>query len=302
MFEITRSTCTVFGLTLHWYGVLIASAVLLAVLVCFAREKRLGLKEGTGVDLALVCVPAGVVAARVYYVLFNWSAYAAHPVEALYLWQGGLAVYGGVIGGAIGAWIYARAKKIPFPRIADLVAPALALAQCIGRWGNFLNQEAYGVEIADPALHFFPIAVRIGEVWHCATFFYESAWCALIVILLLIGEKKGFFRRAGDTFLSYLLLYAAERAIVEGLRTDSLYLGVFRVSQLLSLAAVLALLILLALRERGAPIALRIAPIAALAASAACIAGNLPLPAAILMLLTLALALRLYNIKIKTIS
>lgn len=293
MFEITRSTCTLFGLTIHWYGVLIASAVLLAVLTCLARERRLGLKKDTSVDLALVCVPSGVIAARLYYVIFNWSVYAARPIEALYLWQGGLAVYGGVIGGAIGAWLYARAKRISFRSIADLVAPALALAQCVGRWGNFLNQEAYGVEIVNPALRFFPIAVRIGGSWHCATFFYESAWCALIAALLLIGEKKRFFHRRGDSFLAYLTLYAAERAIVEGLRTDSLYLGALRVSQLVSLAALLALLILLAMRSKGAPIVLRLAPMIALAASAACVAGEKLLPAAGLMLITLALALLL---------
>ena len=242
MFAITRTDCTVFGITLRWYGVLIALAVLAAYLVCTLRERRLGLPEGTGLDLALVCVPVGVVCARAYYVAFNWQAYAANPVEALMLWKGGLAIYGGAIGGTVGAWIYARIRKIPFGRLADLTAPALALAQSVGRWGNFLNREAYGIAVRNPSLRFFPIAVKISGEWHLATFFYESAWCACVAAALLIAEKKRRFKRTGDAFLWYILLYAAERAVVEGLRTDSLMLGGLRVSQLLSLAVLAVLL------------------------------------------------------------
>ena len=252
MFELTRSTLTIFGFTIHWYGVLIALGVLGAVLLAWLREERLGLKRETTLDLALICVPVGILCARLYYVIFSWDYYAAHPAEILDIRGGGLAIYGGVIGGVLAGWIYSRVKKIPFGTLADLVAPGLAFGQAVGRWGNFLNQEAYGAAVTNPHLHIFPLSVYIeGSGWHYATFFYESLWCALICIFLLIAEKRGFFKRKGDTFLWYLFLYALERCLVEGLRTDSLYIGPLRVSQALSLTVLLVLQIGLCLRLRG---------------------------------------------------
>ena len=252
MFELTRSTLTIFGFTIHWYGVLIALGVLGAVLLAWLREERLGLKRETTLDLALICVPVGILCARLYYVLFSWDYYAAHPAEILDIRGGGLAIYGGVIGGVLAGWIYSRVKKIPFGTLADLVAPGLAFGQAVGRWGNFLNQEAYGAAVTKAHLHIFPLSVYIeGSGWYYATFFYESLWCALICIFLLIAEKRGFFKRKGDTFLWYLFLYALERCLVEGLRTDSLYIGPLRVSQALSLTVLLVLQIGLCLRLRG---------------------------------------------------
>ena len=184
--------------------------------------------------------------------LFSWDYYAAHPAEILDLRGGGLAIYGGVIGGVLAGFLYSRVKKIPFGTLADLVAPGLAFGQAVGRWGNFLNQEAYGALVTKAQFQFFPLSVYIeGSGWHWATFFYESLWCALICILLLTAERRGFFQRRGDTFLCYLFLYALERCLVEGLRTDSLYIGPLRVSQLLSLGVLLILQIGLCLRLRG---------------------------------------------------
>ena len=252
MFELTRSTLTIFGFSIHWYGVLIALGVLGAVLLAWRREERLGLKKETTLDLALICVPVGILCARLYYVLFSWDYYAAHPAKILDLRGGGLAIYGGVIGGVLAGWIYSRVKKVSFGTLADLVAPGLAFGQAVGRWGNFLNQEAYGAAVTNAKMQFFPLSIYIeGSGWHWATFFYESLWCALICIFLLIAERRGFFRRKGDTFLWYLFLYALERCLVEGLRTDSLYIGPLRVSQLLSLTVLLILQIGLCLRLRG---------------------------------------------------
>ena len=261
MFEITRSALILFGFELHWYGLLIAAGVLAAVLLACSREKRLGLERDTALNVALLAVPVAIVCARLYYVLFSWEYYAAHPQEILNIRQGGLAIYGGVIGGVLTGWIYCRVKKISFPKGLDLAAPSIALGQAIGRWGNFFNQEAYGAAVTKPGLQFFPLAVSIeGSGWHWATFFYESLWCALIVAFILTGERKRFFRRDGDIFGSYLLLYGLERALVEGLRTDSLYLGPIRVSQLLSLALVLFVCIRLGSRMKGSSFALRILP------------------------------------------
>ena len=232
---------TVFGLNIHWYGVIIAVGMALAVALAAARERRLGLPRDTAVDLALVGIPSAIVCARLYYVLFSWREYAADPVRALYIWEGGLAIYGGILGGVAAGWLYARRKKLPFLKLADLAAPSFALGQGIGRWGNFINQEAYGAVAAHPWQEHFPLSVwiRADGHWHYATFFYESVWCLCIAAALLAAERRGRFHKDGEVFEAYVFLYALERALVEGLRTDSLYLGPLRVSQLVSLGALL---------------------------------------------------------------
>jgi len=252
MFEITQSGIAIFGLELRWYGILIALGVFLAVLLAMRREKKLSLPKDTALNIALIGVPVGIVCARIYYVVFSWQDYAGSLADIVNIRQGGLAIYGGVIGGVLSGAIYSAVKKVKLSSIADLAAPSLALGQAIGRWGNFFNQEAYGAAISNPRMQFFPLGVMIdGSGWHYATFFYESVWCALIVCLLLAGEKKRLFKRNGDIFLSYQLLYAAERSFVEGLRTDSLYLGPLRVSQMLSVIVVIAVACVFALRSRS---------------------------------------------------
>lgn len=295
MFEITRSTLTVFGFELHWYGILIVLGVLLAVLLACAREKKLGLKKDTALDIALIALPAAIVCARAYYVIFRWEYYAANPGDILNIRQGGLAIYGGIIGGILAGWLYCRARKIPASRGLDLAAPSIALGQAIGRWGNFLNQEAYGAAVMNPRLQFFPLSVYIeNSGWHYAAFFYESAWCLLIVLFLLAAEKKRFFKRSGDIFGAYLLLYTLERALVEGLRTDSLYLGPLRVSQLLSLAAALAVCLLLARRKGRLPAGLKILPACAVILLAAALAYNSAVLSVALALVSAGLAAVVY--------
>ena len=256
MIKWTRDALLIGDLSLHYYGMLIALGVLLGVFLAMKRESRLGLAKDTTIDLALVGVPAALVGARLYYVAFSWDFYKDDLWKILSVREGGMAIYGGVLAALLAGWIFSRVRKVPFASLADLAAPSLALGQAIGRWGNFVNQEAYGYAVTDPALCRFPIAVFIEADgrWHLATFFYESAWCFLIVAFILLMERKGRLRRPGDAFLWYLFLYGAERAVVEGLRTDSLMLGPVRVSQLL--AALLALgsltaLILRARRKKG---------------------------------------------------
>lgn len=250
MITFSATGFTFLGASVRWYGLLIALGIALGILLALSREKRFGLPGDTVIDLALCGVPAAIVGARLYYVAFSWRLYAANPVSALYVWEGGLAIYGGLLGGLAAGLVYARRKRLSFLTLADLVAPSLALGQAVGRWGNFFNQEAYGAAVANPGLRRFPIAVfiRADGLWHYATFFYESAWCLLIVIFLLAADRRGLFRRPGDTFLTYVLLYAVERALVEGLRTDSLYWGPVRVSQALSAAAAVACAAVLAVR------------------------------------------------------
>lgn len=254
-----RVAFTLFGRDIYWYGVLMAVGIIIAVLLAMREGKRKKLPQDTIIDLCLVIIPFGIVGARLYYVLFEIENYISNPISILYIWEGGLAIYGAVIFGLIGALIYAKKKKIRFLRLVDCIAPGLVLAQAIGRWGNFFNQEAFGNPVTNEALLWFPMAVRIdgihyfnGELcanpYHLATFFYESLWCVLIFIVLWTLRKK--FKHDGDSFLLYGLLYSFERAIVEGLRGDSLYLiqpdaaglGGVRVSQLLSAVAFMVLL------------------------------------------------------------
>ncbi len=214
------------------YGLLIAGAMALGVFLCSRQEKRLNLPKDTAVDFALWVLPAAIVGARLYYVAFQWPIYASDPLRILYLWEGGLAIYGGVIGGVIAALVFSRVKKVSFAALADMVAPVLILGQAIGRWGNFVNQEAYGRMIENQALQFFPVAVFADGEWHMAAFFYESLWDFIGFWLLWLNRKR--VRVRGDLFLGYLVWYGLGRAVIEGLRTDSLMWGGIRVSQVLS--------------------------------------------------------------------
>lgn len=235
--SVTREAITVFGFSIRFYGILIALGVAGGLFIMDRREKGRGLIPDTSISLALWMVPAAIVCARLYYVAFEWSAYRDHPLSVLNIREGGLAIYGGIIGGVITGYLWTRAKRVSFLKMADLAAPALAFGQAVGRWGNFLNSEAYGSAITNPAWQFFPAAVFIEREngWFAATFFYESFWCFLICALILALEKRSpAFSRPGRAALFYAILYAFERAIVESLRTDSLYLGSVRVSQMLS--------------------------------------------------------------------
>ena len=294
MVEITRNAIVLFGFEVHWYGLLIALGVLAAVLLACRREKRLGLPRDTALNIALVCVPAAIMCARLYYVAFSWDYYAAHPGQIFNIRQGGLAIYGGVIGGILAGYLYCRAKKISFRAGLDLAAPSIALGQAIGRWGNFLNQEAYGRAVANPGLQFFPMAVQIEGTWHYAAFFYESVWCLLIVIFILAAEKKNFFRRRGDVFYTYVFLYGIERAFVEGLRTDSLMLGALRVSQAVSLAAVLAAALILAGRKSRLPACVRLLPALSAVMLGAALILNRYLLSTVFALALLGLAAAIY--------
>ena len=220
------------------YGLLISLGIGLGVWLCSRQEERLGLPKDTAVDFALWVIPAAIIGARLYYVAFQWEAYRDDLSRVFRVWEGGMAIYGGVIGGALAALLYAKIKKRPFGALADMTAPALILGQAIGRWGNFVNREAYGQAVTNPALQFFPIAVNIAGEWHMATFFYESAWNFLGFWVLWLNRKKT--TAQGNLFLLYLCWYGLGRAVIEGLRTDSLMLGSLRVSQVLSLALLIA--------------------------------------------------------------
>lgn len=224
----------------NFYGILIALGIT-AGLVCMNREaKRLSLPEDLGLDIVLWAVPPAVIFSRLYYVIFTWERYQANPLSALYIWEGGLAIYGGVIGGALGVFLLSRRRKISYSTLADLAAPGLILGQAIGRWGNFFNGEAYGYEVLNPVFHFFPVALLVNGKWYMAAFFYESIWNLLGFLFLLKVKGKCLEKGKGYVFFWYLIWYGLGRMVIEGLRTDSLLIGEVRVSQLLSVLAVIA--------------------------------------------------------------
>ncbi|MBN1778142.1 MAG: prolipoprotein diacylglyceryl transferase [Clostridiales bacterium] len=231
----------VFG-SITWYSVLIITGILLAYVLGTRESKRLGLKKDTMLDVVLVSVPFGIIGSRVYYVLMKLDEFTADPVSVLYIWNGGVAIYGAVIGGALSVYVYSRIKKIPFASLLDIVAPGLVLAQAIGRWGNYFNREAFGPVITEKFWQFFPAGVLISEggaeVWHAATFFYESMWNVLAFLVLWLTRRR--MKKRGDVFLWYLALYGCGRFLIEQLRTDSLYLLGMRVSQIVGLLTCVA--------------------------------------------------------------
>lgn len=261
---------------LPWYSILIVTGICLALWLSIRQEKRLGLPKDTVVDLALWVIPLGIVGARLYYVAFAWDTFAPNPISIMYIWRGGMAIYGGIIGGFIAIVLFARKRRLPLSCLTDMIAPGLALAQAIGRWGNYFNMEAYGAEITNSAWQFFPVAVFIpssaGGTWHMATFFYESLWDAFVFATLMLSRPR--MRRRGDTTLWYFLLYGAGRLVIEGLRTDSLMASTLRVSQLLSAVLCLAVVVVFVLRARKDLKLLRFLP--ALLFAAAIPAVNLP--------------------------
>lgn len=240
----TPASRLLFGV-IPWYSVLIVIGICLALLIASHEEKRLALPQDTVIDAALWVIPFGVIGARLYYVIFAWDTFAADPISILYVWQGGLAIYGAVIGGFLGVLLFTHKRRLHLGTLTDIIAPGLILAQALGRWGNYFNMEAYGVQITDPAWQFFPAAVFIPNVtggsWHMATFFYESMWNLIVFAALMLSRKR--MHRPGDTSLWYFFLYGAGRLVIEGLRTDSLYAGsTIRISQLLAALMCLAVL------------------------------------------------------------
>ncbi len=234
-----------FGLKINFYGIISAFSYLLGVILVMKFAKKRGFKAEDILLLAIYVIPLCVIGARIYYVLFRLDSYK-NFWDIFKIWEGGLGFYGGLIGGGIGVLIYCLIHKKNFFALADIMMPALILCQGIGRWGNFFNQEAYGYPVTNPSMQWFPFAVFIdncsmadctcaGSGWHLATFFYEFLWNVIGFTLLLIMLYRINFKHNGVIAFSYLVIYGIGRAIFEGLRTDSLYIGSLRVSQLLSI-------------------------------------------------------------------
>jgi phosphatidylglycerol---prolipoprotein diacylglyceryl transferase len=229
-------------LSLRWYGLLIAIAVLVGLWLSQQLAKKRQMNPELVGDLVIWLILGAIPAARLYYVLFQWSYYSQHPDEILTIWRGGIAIHGAILGGTLAAVIFSRLKKCSFWRLADVVAPSLILGQAIGRWGNFFNSEAFGSPTNLPWKLSIPADRRPSgsesiEYYH-PTFLYESLW-NLMVFGLLMTLFLGFPKlKRGTIFLVYAIAYSCGRFWIEGLRTDSLMLGPLKMAQMVSLIGI----------------------------------------------------------------
>lgn len=222
---------TIFGLEIRWYAMIISLGIVLGVLLAKRRAKHYGFTADDVTDIVLICVPAAIICARIYYVIFEWERYAGDWFAMINIRNGGLAIHGGVIGGVLAGYFLCRVKKRSFVKGVDLIAPSIILGQAVGRWGNFMNNEAHGGPTD------LPWAIQVnGQMVH-PTFFYESA-ANLLILLFLLYYDKHHKKADGEVFLLYGILYSLVRFFIEGLRTDSLYIGGIRTAQLISVIIV----------------------------------------------------------------
>ncbi|HHW31475.1 MAG TPA: prolipoprotein diacylglyceryl transferase [Clostridiaceae bacterium] len=239
------------GLNIAWYGVIIGFGILIGVFIACHEAKQQNLKNDIIFDFLFLALPIAIICARIYYVVFEWKQYTGNFMKIIAIWEGGLAIYGGVIGGLIAAIIFSKRNHFPLFRLIDMVVPSLILGQAIGRWGNFINQEAYGNVVTNPELQFFPYSVYIEQLgeWHQATFFYESMWNLCIFTILIYFRKRTKF--SGQLLATYFMGYGLGRFWIEGLRADSLYLfSGLRISQIVSLVLIITGIIMIVLRKK----------------------------------------------------
>ncbi len=234
----------IFGIAVRWYGIIMAVGIVCGLLYALSESKRVGMDENIILDLVIFAIPSGIIGARLYYVFFNWEYYSMNPKQILNIRGGGLAIHGTLIAAIITAVIYTRVKDVNFWALVDVAAPGLILGQAIGRWGNFVNQEAHGVPTD------LPWGIMVDGLRVHPTFLYESLW-NLSIFLILLGYRKRRKTR-GNIFLLYLILYSVGRFFVEGLRTDSLMLGNIRAAQFVSIGVIIIGTLIMFYRNKGA--------------------------------------------------
>ncbi len=251
--EVNRVCMEVFGLKIYWYGVIIAFGMLLAFLYAYFNSKRLGVDFNKLIDCILVGVVTAIIGARLYYVIFRWDYFSQNPDHIFNINEGGLAIYGGIIGALAGGLTVAKIKKMKIMPILDITMLGFLIGQGIGRWGNFVNQEAFGTQTDSI---FKMVSENTGNTGVHPCFLYESFWCLLGFVVLHIFSVK-WQKYSGQVFYLYLVWYGAERMVVEGLRTDSLYLpfsiGGYtpRVSQVLSLIILITGIVLIVVNRNN---------------------------------------------------
>lgn len=232
-----RVAFTIFGIDVMWYGVLIATGMLIGIALAIREAKRVGISEDDVLNIAIIAIPVAIICARLYYVIFSWDYYSQNPGEIFNIRGGGLAIHGGLIGGILTGFIYAKVKKLDFFKTADAVMVGMPLAQAIGRWGNFINGEAHGGPTS------LPWGIMVDGVKVHPTFLYESIWdFGIFLFIMFYMRKKKTYE--GEVIVSYITLYSIGRFFIEGLRTDSLMFGPIRMAQFVSLVGVVGGLVL----------------------------------------------------------
>ncbi|AXN38727.1 prolipoprotein diacylglyceryl transferase [Peribacillus butanolivorans] len=242
---------------IHWYGLIIGFGVLLGLIIALRECERRGLDKEIFTDMILFAVPIAIICARIYYVIFQWEYYSQNPGDIIKIWNGGIAIHGALIGSVLTAIVFAKVKKVSFWKLADIAAPSLLLGQAIGRWGNFMNQEAHGGEVTRSFLEnmhlpeFIINQMYINGAYYHPTFLYESLWNIIGVIILLSLRKVNL--RRGELFLTYVFWYSIGRFYIEGLRTDSLMLTEsLRIAQVISIVLIaVAIALVIFRRVRG---------------------------------------------------
>lgn len=223
-------------LSIRWYALCIITGLVLAVYLATKEAPRKGIKSDHTLDFILLAFPIAIIGARIYYVLFSWQDYKDNPLEIFAIWNGGIAIYGGLIAGLLVLVYYTRYHFLNTWDFLDIAVPSVMIAQAIGRWGNFFNQEAYGAKVAH--LNYLPDVIQkqmyIDGSYRVPTFLYESAWNLVGFVLICVLRRKPRFLRQGEITFFYLIWYGIGRFVIEGMRTDSLMLAGLRVSQWLS--------------------------------------------------------------------
>ncbi|MBB4826565.1 phosphatidylglycerol:prolipoprotein diacylglycerol transferase [Sporosarcina luteola] len=247
MFELGAINPVAFELgpiSVRWYGILITLGIVLAFLVVQREMVKRGMHPDFLTDLLIWAVPISIISARIYYVIFQWDVYKDNPAEIIKVWEGGIAIHGALIGAFLTAYFYTKKRGISFWKVADIAVPGILIGQIIGRWGNFMNQEAHGGPVSESFMQNTIIPdwimnqMTIDGVTYHPTFLYESLWNVVGLLIVLVIRRMNL--RRGEVFFFYLVWYSIGRFFIEGMRTDSLYGGDLRAAQIVSILAIVA--------------------------------------------------------------
>ncbi|OLS34675.1 prolipoprotein diacylglyceryl transferase [Alkalihalophilus pseudofirmus] len=241
--------------TIYWYGVIIGLGVFLGYILASRESVRLGMPKETFADLLLFAIPISIISARIYYVTFRWEQFADDPIRVFYIWEGGIAIHGALIGGVLTAYVFTKRHNLSFWQLVDVAAPSILLGQAIGRWGNFMNQEVYGGPVTREFLEglmlpeFIINQMYINGTYYHPTFLYESIWNLLGVALLLYLRRVNL--KQGEIFFTYVIWYSVGRFFIEAIRLDYLLIfGVLKTAQVISIILVIGAIILWVYRRK----------------------------------------------------
>lgn len=249
------NSINIFGLTIHFYSLCILLGIVLAYIIITKEAVKRGIDKNTISDIIFYGLLCGIVGARLYYVIFNLDYYLSNPGDIIKVWNGGLAIHGGILAGGLFVFFYARKKKLSFLKLADIILPGVIVAQALGRWGNFFNQEAYGSMVNLDTLHnllvpeFIIKGMYIKGAYYLPTFYFESIWCLLGFAFMIFMRNK-YKIKVGTITAIYLIWYSVGRFVIEAFRTDSLMILGLKQAQIISVIGILAGVLILIKKNR----------------------------------------------------